>query len=217
MWEKENKLNISVPPTSNIPSSSSTASSTTPIIKNYLSKTKNESARPPHLVKHKRHNESSKLKKSAAKEQQTTSSSSGKQKSTSRVKSAPSATSSAAKMRKSKSIPSLRDTDRTTIDEFEIDKVVSWMSIHDDFSDTTSVNNVEVSTMKRNEWRSKVATAASSATAKSMTTTTSSKLRGGDDEGNFSIEDGPDTDSPYEEIVSVIKEIEDDKLNKGEM
>lgn len=115
-----------------------------------------------------------------------------------RVKSAP--VSNSTKMRKSKSIPTLKDDHN--IDEFHIDKIVSWMSIHDDsaFSDTASVTGghmAEISKTNISIWKNR-----------SGRTTT-------EDEGNFSTEDGVDTDSPYEEIVSVIKEIDDDKLNKG--
>lgn len=127
-----------------------------------------------------------------------------KQKSTSnRIKSAP--TQSSSKIRKTKSVPTLRE-DRG-IDEFEIDKVVSWMSIHDSdgFSDTGSLlggtSNATHHTMRE---------------GKPINLRTSGWQKGrSEDEGNYSTEDGLDTDSPYEEIVSVIKEIEDEKGNKG--
>lgn len=122
--------------------------------------------------------------------------------SSTRIKSAP--VSSGSKIRKTKSVPTLRE-DRG-IDEFEIDKVVSWMSIHDSdaFSDTASLlggTNVVHHT---------------SSDTKPINIRTNAWQKGrSEDEGNYSTEDGLDTDSPYEEIVSVIKEIEDEKGNKG--
>ncbi|GAB0097121.1 Centrosomal protein of 131 kDa [Sergentomyia squamirostris] len=99
-------------------------------------------------------------------------------------------TSEKAPLKRSKSIPILRDTERAALDEFQIDKVESWMSIHNSGygKKTTFVEY-------NREWRD----------------TPSSKT---DDEGNFSLEEPGDsfsTESTYDEIVSIIKEIDADK------
>ncbi|XP_059608319.1 centrosomal protein of 131 kDa [Phlebotomus argentipes] len=95
-----------------------------------------------------------------------------------------------APLKRSKSIPTLRNGENQMLDEFQIDKVESWMSIHEDpYSKKTSF--VEYN----REWRD----------------TPSSKT---DDEGNFSLEEPGDsfsTESTYDEIVSMIKEIDADK------
>ncbi|XP_063708686.1 centrosomal protein of 131 kDa [Culicoides brevitarsis] len=204
VWEKENTIKTNTAfsikhSNSNAADSAGTTNNVT--FKNYL-KNKN-SAEDNRLLPPKQMKKLNDLQTGT-----TTSSNKKKQKDTkppkmtsNRIKSAPISTSS--KMRKTKSVPALRE-DRG-IDEFEIDKVVSWMSIHDSdaFSDTASLlggtNNTSDTkslNLRTNAWQK--------ATGRS------------EDEGNYSTEDGLDTDSPYEEIVSVIKEIEDEKGNKGE-
>lgn len=230
IWEKENKLNVHAstnavnavinPNKFNVQpaSCSSTASST---IKNYLNKSSTNKTHENTRKQKTKKSTTSKTNKDATKHLKTTN----------RVKSAPT-TSNASKMRKSKSIPSLRE-DRN-IDEFEIDKVVSWMSIHDDFSDTASVNNAGgASKIMKNDtttmlWKVPSCTTTSTGnggisgtagtnTTKNVSSAVKTMKKRCDDEGNFSIEEGHDTDSPYEEIVSVIKEIEDGKLSKGKL
>lgn len=93
----------------------------------------------------------------------------------------------------SKSASKSREDGR--LNEFHMDKVESWMSIHEfDKSDKDSGASPE---NRHNEpynqtWRE----------------TPSSKT---DDEGNYSFEDHLDGESTYDEIVSVIKEIDDQK------
>lgn len=81
------------------------------------------------------------------------------------------------------------------LDEFQIEKVESWMSIHEK-SFSNSKSDVVDGGAYNNEWRE----------------TPNSKT---DDEGNFSFEDQIDDvsneESNYEEIVSVIKEIDEEK------
>lgn len=81
-------------------------------------------------------------------------------------------------------------------DEFQIEKVESWMSIHEKrFSDSKCDHGENGA--YNNEWRE----------------TPNSKT---DDEGNFSFEDPIDDvsngESNYDEIVSVIKEIDEEKI-----
>ncbi|XP_055693677.1 centrosomal protein of 131 kDa [Lutzomyia longipalpis] len=95
-----------------------------------------------------------------------------------------------APLKRSKSIPILRDGENAALDEFHIDKVESWMSIHDD----AYGKKISFAEYTR-DWRD----------------TPSSKT---DDEGNFSLEEPGDsfsTESTYDEIVSIIKEIDADK------
>ncbi|XP_055706440.1 centrosomal protein of 131 kDa [Phlebotomus papatasi] len=95
-----------------------------------------------------------------------------------------------APLKRSKSIPILRNGENAPLDEFHIDKVESWMSIHED-SYAKKASFVEYN----REWRD----------------TPSSKT---DDEGNFSLEEHGDsfsTESTYDEIQSIIKEIDADK------
>ncbi len=92
---------------------------------------------------------------------------------------------------KPKSKPKLGEN----LDEFQIEKVESWMSIHEKrFSDGRCDGGE--SSGYNNEWRE----------------TPNSKT---DDEGNFSFEDPIDDvsneESNYDEIVSVIKEIDEEK------
>lgn len=81
------------------------------------------------------------------------------------------------------------------LDEFQIEKVESWMSIHEKSFSNSKCDIVE-SGAYNNEWRE----------------TPISKT---DDEGNFSFEDPIDDvsneESNYDEIVSVIKEIDEEK------
>lgn len=74
------------------------------------------------------------------------------------------------------------------LNEFQLDKVESWMSIHEfDKGDDAAYNQA---------WRE---------TPQSKT----------DDEGNFSFEDQLDGESTYDEIVSVIKEIDQDQKHQN--
>lgn len=81
------------------------------------------------------------------------------------------------------------------LDEFQIEKVESWMSIHEKSFSNSKCDHIE-SGAYSNEWRE----------------TPNSKT---DDEGNFSFEDPIDDvsneESNYDEIVSVIKEIDEEK------
>lgn len=81
------------------------------------------------------------------------------------------------------------------LDEFHIEKVESWMSIHEKSFSNSKCDNAEGGGYN-NEWRE----------------TPNSKT---DDEGNFSFEDPIDDvsneESNYDEIVSVIKEIDEEK------
>lgn len=81
------------------------------------------------------------------------------------------------------------------LDEFQIEKVESWMSIHEKSFSNSKCDIVERGAYN-NEWRE----------------TPISKT---DDEGNFSFEDPIDDvsneESNYDEIVSVIKEIDEEK------
>lgn len=92
---------------------------------------------------------------------------------------------------KAKSKPKLGEN----LDEFQIEKVESWMSIHEKSFSNSKCDTVE-SGAYNNEWRE----------------TPNSKT---DDEGNFSFEDPIDDvsneESNYDEIVSVIKEIDEEK------
>lgn len=93
----------------------------------------------------------------------------------------------------SKSAGNAREDSR--LNEFHMDKVESWMSIHEfDKSDKDSGTSPENAHNEpyNQTWRE----------------TPSSKT---DDEGNYSFEDHLDGESTYDEIVSVIKEIDDQK------
>lgn len=90
------------------------------------------------------------------------------------------------------------------IDEFHIEKVESWMSIHEKRFSDNKCDAGDTSGAYNNDWRE----------------TPNSKT---DDEGNFSFEDPIDDasneESNYDEIVSVIKEIDEEKskdLGKSE-
>lgn len=93
----------------------------------------------------------------------------------------------------SKSASNIREDNR--LNEFHMEKVESWMSIHEfdksDKDSRTSPENIHNEPYNQT-WRE----------------TPSSKT---DDEGNYSFEDQLDGESTYDEIVSVIKEIDDQK------
>lgn len=94
--------------------------------------------------------------------------------------------------------------EETSLNEFQIDKVESWMSVNEfneqedkDKCDSaiiagSSLQDVEKELAYNQTWRE----------------TPSSKT---DDEGNFSFEDQLECESTYDEIVSVIKEIDEQK------
>lgn len=94
-----------------------------------------------------------------------------------------------------KTITKLKPKVGDNIDEFQIEKVESWMSIHEKSFSNGKCDMAE-SSAYNNEWRE----------------TPNSKT---DDEGNFSFEDPIDDasneESNYDEIVSVIKEIDEEK------
>lgn len=103
-----------------------------------------------------------------------------------------------------KTITKLKPKIGDKIDEFQIEKVESWMSIHEKSFSNGKCDMAE-SGAYNNEWRE----------------TPNSKT---DDEGNFSFEDHIDDvsneESNYDEIVSVIKEIDEEKskdLGKSEI
>lgn len=106
-------------------------------------------------------------------------------------------------LKKSKSVGYIRQD--SNLDEFQMDKVVSWMSINEDnFSeqgvgDSASKNPIDCNSMVKTY-------------NKQWCETATSKT---DDEGHFSQEDQRDSDSTYDEIVSVIKEIEKDKQSEA--
>jgi len=82
-------------------------------------------------------------------------------------------------------------------DEFQMEKVESWMSIHEKRFSDSKCDIIGENGAYNNEWRE----------------TPNSKT---DDEGNFSFEDPIDDasneESNYDEIVSVIKEIDEEKI-----
>lgn len=106
-------------------------------------------------------------------------------------------------LKKSKSVGYIRQD--SNLDEFQMDKVVSWMSINEDsFSeqgvgDSANKNPIDSNSMIKTY-------------NKQWCETVTSKT---DDEGHFSQEDQRDSDSTYDEIVSVIKEIEKDKQSEA--
>lgn len=204
VWEKENTMKtnttFSIKHSNSIDSTTNTGTTHNNVtFKNYL-KNKNTTEMDNRLSKQmKKLNDLTSTSNSIKKKTKDL-----KTKSTSnRIKSAP--IQSSSKIRKTKSVPTLRE-DRG-IDEFEIDKVVSWMSIHDSdgFSDTGSLLGGTTNPSHHAIPETKPMNIRSNAWQKGRS----------EDEGNYSTEDGLDTDSPYEEIVSVIKEIEHEKGNKG--
>lgn len=82
------------------------------------------------------------------------------------------------------------------LDEFQMEKVESWMSIHEKSFSNSKCDIVDGGAYN-NEWRE-------------------SNSHKTDDEGNFSFEDPIDDtsneESNYDEIVSVIKEIDEEKI-----
>lgn len=90
--------------------------------------------------------------------------------------------------------------EETGLNEFQMDKVESWMSVHA----FTEINEKNVVTTVMPDSNDK------ETYNQSWRETPSSKT---DDEGNYSFEDQLDTESTYDEIVSVIKEIDDQKCD----
>lgn len=113
-------------------------------------------------------------------------------------------------LKKAKSLACLRDN--TVLDEFQIDKIESWMSMHDDsLSDRDEALHLHHHHHHHRhqhqvQWN-----------ATNGTPTTNSKT---DDEGNFSLDDHIDinsgTESTYDEIVEIIKEIDSEKRKSQE-
>uniref|UniRef100_A0A336LTG2 CSON004309 protein n=1 Tax=Culicoides sonorensis TaxID=179676 RepID=A0A336LTG2_CULSO len=197
VWEKENSSKINTAYSMKHTNNTSDISGNNVTIKNYLRNknyTEVDNRLPKQMKKNNDLHPSNSKKKLKEKPKSTSN----------RIKSAP--VSSSAKLRKAKSNPTLRE-DRS-IGEFEIDKVVSWMSIHDSdaFSDTASVLGGSSNALNHG----------TESNNKSINIRTNAWKGRSEDEGNYSTEDGLDTDSPYEEIVSVIKEIENEKSNKGD-
>lgn len=105
----------------------------------------------------------------------------------------------------SKSSTSRGGCDDSSLEEFHLDKVESWMSIHEfgkeerEKKNAGSADNISDASEYNSNWRE----------------TPNSKT---DDEGNFSYEDQIDSisnaESTYDEIVSVIKEIEQEKTQE---
>lgn len=112
------------------------------------------------------------------------------------------------RLRKSKSVSNLKEEEH--LRDFQMDKVDSWMSIHSKEKEMDSMRSLML--MKRPQ---------SSHTHlgynKDWRDTPSSKT---DDEGNFSLEEANDCYSnestTYDELVSIIKEIEADKKKTTE-
>lgn len=104
-------------------------------------------------------------------------------------------------LKKSKSISCLRQN--SNLDEFHMEKVETWMSMHEE---NFSEKGDGVKSTKGNEkdWREE-------------STPVSTKT---DDEGNYSLDDQIDnisTESSYEEIRSMIRDIEDKKRKSNEI
>lgn len=109
------------------------------------------------------------------------------------------------KMRKSKSVSSLKEDN--ILRDFQIDKVDSWMSMHSNKNkDQVEDSMRTLMLMKRPQSSHQVQY------NKEWRDTPSTKT---DDEGNFSLEEANDCYSnestTYDELVSIIKEIEADK------
>lgn len=109
-------------------------------------------------------------------------------------------------MKKAKSLACLRDN--TVLDEFQIDKIESWMSMHDDLLSERDEGLHHHHHHHHHQHRHQLDW---------NQTPTSSKT---DDEGNFSLDDHIDinsgTESTYDEIVEIIKEIDSEKLKSHE-
>lgn len=164
--------------------SSTKSDSSNEIIKNYLAV---KDPRSPEKQNPKKQNNLNKKKSSPMK----------------KPKSASSGNNSKAKptLKKSKSISCLRQN--SNLDEFHMEKVETWMSMHEEnFSEKG--DGVKSNKGNEKDWREE-------------STPVSTKT---DDEGNYSLDDQIDnisTESSYEEIRSMIRDIEDKKRKSNEI